>query len=77
MIRLSSLFLIIAIVNGFFGFGFIGEMKFEIAYLLSLAFFLFGLVTLISGLISRSRNYEARKSALVLNDNFGSLDAEI
>jgi uncharacterized membrane protein YtjA (UPF0391 family) len=64
MIRLAALFLVIAVVNGLFGFGFIAEMRFEIAYLLSLAFFLFGFVTLLSSLFSKSTMHEGRKSSL-------------
>ena len=64
MIRLASLFLLVAIVNGLFGFGFIAEMRFEIAYLLSLAFFLFGLVTLLSGLVTRSKIQQTGSSLL-------------
>jgi hypothetical protein len=55
MIRIAVLFLAIALLNGLFAFGLVADLRFEIAYLLSLGFSLFGLVTLLSGLFGRPK----------------------
>jgi hypothetical protein len=65
MVRLALLFLTIASLNGLFAFGLIAEMRFEFAYLLSLAFFFFGLLTLMSGLFGRSKLPRSNSSLLI------------
>ncbi|HEV3238351.1 MAG TPA: hypothetical protein VGZ25_15270 [Gemmataceae bacterium] len=65
MVRLALLFLTIASLNGLFAFGLIAEMRFEFAYLLSLAFFFFGLLTLMSGLFRRSKLPRSNSSLLI------------
>jgi hypothetical protein len=64
MIRLAMLFLAIASLNGLFAFGLIADWRFEIAYLLSLGFSLFGLVTLLSGLFGRSKTHRPDSTLL-------------
>jgi hypothetical protein len=64
MMRLGFLFLAIASLNGLFAFGIIADWRFEIAYLLSFAFFLFGLVTLLSGLFGKTKMHRPDSTIL-------------
>jgi uncharacterized membrane protein YtjA (UPF0391 family) len=52
--RISLLFLLVALVAALFGYGIIANLSYEVARLLSVAFLLFALITLMSGILGRS-----------------------
>jgi len=52
--RIALLFLLVALVAGLFGYGIIANLSYEVARLLSVAFLLFALFTLMSGILGRS-----------------------
>jgi uncharacterized membrane protein YtjA (UPF0391 family) len=53
--RIALLFLLVALVAALFGYGIIANLSYEVARLLSVAFLLFALFTLTSGILGRSR----------------------
>jgi uncharacterized membrane protein YtjA (UPF0391 family) len=53
--RIALLFLLVALVAALFGYGIFANLSYEVARLLSVAFLLFALITLMSGILGLSR----------------------
>jgi uncharacterized membrane protein YtjA (UPF0391 family) len=57
--RIVFLFLLVALAAALFGYGIIANLSYEVARFLSVAFLLFALFTLMSGILARSRFRES------------------
>ena len=55
MLRLALLFLVIALVAGFFGFGFVASLSFEAARLLFFVFIILAVLFILAGIFRGGR----------------------